>query len=394
MLAVLGTLAWRIWRTAAVTDLPEERPAAAEAGSARSAESGYVLAILLGGLAGLILAAPYAALVGFQLENLQLPAALRGVSLVRELERIPALWVVGLPLSVAVAWLLLPWIRSGRLPAAVPLCGMAVLLVNLLAAGGIGFPGVSQSLWLLLALSLNLSPHRTEERSVPRLGVGVLLFSALALVWACHATAYYPVLVSAVNLGRAREYLAAQRYEYAESAAAAAAQADPYSPEPWELLATIALLKYQGAKSPARLDRFEQALEELLRRDAHSSRRRLQAGDWCLHAFRHTQERVLIEHALAAYRRGVKFYPHGSLAHARLASAYALAGDAANARLSAQEALRLDGLSPHADQKLKLQPLLDPGPQGQLPAGVPDKPREQNLELLMRRLAGSAVAGG
>ena len=59
--------------------------------------------------------------------------------------------LLGLPLAAVCLLLLAPWVRTGCLPPAWPAIGVAVMLVNLSAAGGIGQPGVAGSFWLLLA---------------------------------------------------------------------------------------------------------------------------------------------------------------------------------------------------------------------------------------------------
>ena len=62
---------------------------------------------------------------------------------------------LGLPLAAATVAVLLGWIREGRMPGWLPAVGVVVLLVDLLAAGGIGLPGVAGTFWLLLCLGLS-----------------------------------------------------------------------------------------------------------------------------------------------------------------------------------------------------------------------------------------------
>ena len=56
--------------------------------------------------------------------------------------------------------------------------------------------------------------------------------------------------------------------------------------------------------------------------------------------------------AVAACSRAVKLYPTSARARAKLAEAYAAAGDQPAFRREAEEALRLDRETPHPDKKL------------------------------------------
>ena len=102
--------------------------------------------------------------------------------------------VGGLLVGAAAMGAMWPWVRTGRLPQRVPALAVLVLAINLLAAGGIAFPGVAGSLWILLALGFNEldavrdpsvarasqprramgADHGAGDR--PRRGLGLLLF--------------------------------------------------------------------------------------------------------------------------------------------------------------------------------------------------------------------------
>ena len=152
--------------------------------------------VLVGGAAGFLLSVP----VGL------LSAAPPGMAVV----------LLGLPLAAAAVMLMRGWIREGRLPRLLPAIGVVVLLVDLLAAGGIGLPSVAGTFWLLLALGLQGQP----PRGLRPVGAWVGLLAAIALAIACYRTAYSPVLGCQAQL-RLAEREPARAVEHLEAAAAA-----------------------------------------------------------------------------------------------------------------------------------------------------------------------------
>ena len=112
------------------------------------------------------------------------------------------MWVwLGLPLAAATMALLDCWVVAGPLSPLLPAIGASVLLVNLLAAGGIAAAGVAGTLWLLLAVGLNVAGP--AERLVPKpVGLALLVLASL-LGAACYQTAYAPVLESQVEIRKA-----------------------------------------------------------------------------------------------------------------------------------------------------------------------------------------------
>ncbi|MGO8751890.1 MAG: O-antigen ligase family protein [Thermoguttaceae bacterium] len=140
----------------------------------------------------------------------------------------PEMLLLGLPSAAVTVALLWHWVHQGKFPAKLAAIGVIALLVNLLAAGGICFPSVAGTLWILLALGLNLreddavvnTPHicgqlargAKEEQPVlapgqsiadgrrendgyrcsRRLGIA-MLGAFLLLTIGCYMTAYGPV---------------------------------------------------------------------------------------------------------------------------------------------------------------------------------------------------------
>ncbi|HUT11436.1 MAG TPA: O-antigen ligase family protein [Thermoguttaceae bacterium] len=262
-----------------------------------------------------------------------------------------ALWIV-LPLAAGCVALLRGWIVRGELPGALPAIGVVVLLVHLSAAGGIGFPGVAGSLWLLLALGLTGDRPKTLPRGTAWSGLVV----ALALAATCYSSAYGAVLDCQTALRLARQKAAEGRGLFSkdvERLYLEAAAADPLSAEPLRRLAALTFNAWTIDRSEATFRRFEDFNAQTLRRVPNSSSAWLASGDWYRRAFLTAGRQEDIEKAVDAYAQAVARYPNSALCHARLAVALHEAGRHEEARQEADEALRLDRMMPHEDKKLE-----------------------------------------
>ncbi|HJT31692.1 MAG TPA: O-antigen ligase family protein, partial [Pirellulales bacterium] len=175
------------------------------------------------------------------------------------------LMVFGLLATALAALASRRWIEHGTLGHAAPLIALGALLVNLLAAGGIGFAGVAGSLWLLLAILLCLGhPVRLSgERSRPI--AAVLLAASIAIAAICHYSAYLPVLRCRMLLAQADGDPA-----QAEQALRAAAAADPLADEPWKGLAALAMNRWRHEGDGRWLRLWQDAQAEILRRRPQS----------------------------------------------------------------------------------------------------------------------------
>jgi len=260
--------------------------------------------------------------------------------------------VLGLPLAAVAVALMLGWIESGRMPRWLPAVGVVVLLVDLLATGGIGFPGVAGTLWLLLALGL----QGEQPRALPVAGAWAALLVALALAVACYGTAYSPVLGCQGQLWLA-EREPARAVEHLEAAAAA----DPWAAEPWRQLAALWFEDWWRQPSEDGFRRFERAEAKSLELAPNSAPAWLAAGDWYYRAFfkigrgRAKGAGQAMDKAVAAYRLAVQRYPNIAVFRAKLAEACRAAGDRPGFRGEAEAALRLDEVTPHTDKKLSAE---------------------------------------
>ncbi|HEX5446824.1 MAG TPA: O-antigen ligase family protein [Pirellulales bacterium] len=274
------------------------------------------------------------------------------------------LLAMGLLCVVAAALVGWHWIDSGEMPRALPFIAVGALLVNLLAAGGIGFGGVAGSLWLLLAIALG-SCRTALSASLPRAAAIGPLTVAVILAVVCHVSAYRPVLRCRMRLDEAEA-----EPRMAEQSLRAAAAADPLADQPWRSLAAIAFARFERGGDRRALAAWKEAQSELLRRRPFLSAAWRQAGDGYFSIYRQTREPRELTAAVEHYQRAVALYPNYALARANLALALSAAGRQKQAQEQAAEALRLHELTPHADQKLspdvlaEIRPLAKPHADG------------------------------
>lgn len=283
---------------------------------------------LVGGLLGLLLA-----LVVGLISTVELP------------------WLIffaGLALLPAMTWLCSCWIRTGGLPRFMPAVCAAAMLVNLSAAGGIGFAGVAGSLWLLVAMMGRCG--RQASQPLPKWVVGALVTIGLVLVGSCWWTAYHPFLECRRLLA-----LADREPMQARQRILQAADADPWSDEPWRRLSAGDFAQWLKSPNDISAQRWQDDHQQVLRRRPHASAAWLAAADDYLAASHASaqprRKHEYLRQAILHYRQAAELYPTSPLAHARLALALDEASSD-DARNEAKLAVDLHDQTPHLDQKL------------------------------------------
>ncbi len=238
---------------------------------------------------------------------------------------------VAVPFGAVALWLLTPWVAKGECTARLLLLGAFVLMINLLAAGGIGFPGVAGSLWLLLGAAIwSADGSRELSRTGATVGFGLCCL----LVVACYLSAYKPNLERRMHLARAMEAPPVEAVNHLRKAA----EADPLSAEPWRKLA---FLHPDGVS--------EEAVQIAIEKDPLGASFIAEAGKQYLAGG--TKDGT--EKAARAFERAIELYPNNATYHGRLAEAYARLGRDDDAIREAKAAFRLDELTPHQDKKLQ-----------------------------------------
>lgn len=331
-------------------------------GDDAAAESGSVSAVYWGALAGGPLAF--------------------GVGLVVQHPPQPEIFVVGLPLAAIVIVMWHDWVMNGELEL-LPICGaLLVMAIDLLAAGGISFAGVSSTIWVLMAVALNQFAKPASWKAASKTVAGAVAVIALALLGGFWITTFRPVLDASMQLTAAEVQLAMGQVRKAEEHLLAATASDPYDSEAWQQLASLRNRIWLAAPNDRGEQAFREAVQQLLARDRHSEDTARMCGHWFVDAFRRTGDPGYLEEALGYYERASQLYPNYNLGQAQIAWTLHLLGRP-EAHQAASEALRLDGLNPHAEQKLAVRTLHD------RPAGGPDQPLSagnRNAEQLMNEL--------
>ncbi len=292
-----------------------------------------------GGALGLVFSFPLSVLVGFTLP----------------LE----CFVVTIVPATLCLWLLHRWVCHGGLAPGTTIVAICVAFLTLAFTGGIGFPGVVGSIWLLMAISMCSSPGTLTLHVLGqwRLIVSVLLIIALCL--ACYLTAYQPVLTGK----------------------------DPWNSDFWNQLATQHFERWLSQEDNRDFSEFQHSVEMILKYNAHSPYALRQAGLWYLLAGIKADTPAHLEKAERFLLDATQLYPTSSALQADYAWSLHLLGRSEEAAEAATTALRLDRLNPHKELKLKQRRLFDEPPSGNFPTLqiTPDNQSAEQCMVVLRK---------
>ena len=248
--------------------------------------------------------------------------------------------------------------QSGwEIQSSVIACAIVGLAIHLLGAGGIGMPGVAQSLWVLLALGLNVAERARSPRSARSKSLARAAVLASAGVVVCFALLVLrPVTASQSAIQSGQRRLLDRDLAGAETQFQAAAKFDPLSAEPWIELTRIHYERWRPERGRVAEEQFGHAVRsvEMATGLAPSSLEpySLMGG---LFEARAARDAPFWPRAIQAYRRCVQIYPTSATLHARLANSLWQSGEHDAARVEMSRALQLDNLTPHLDKKLAKQ---------------------------------------
>jgi O-antigen ligase len=270
---------------------------------------------------------------------------------------------------LAAALLIGPLWKRLPVPALALGAGALAVVVNLLAQGGIGIPTVALGLWTIVALGLNLRDDRPCSRireydsRMPALGLAVA-WSAIFGTFIGMVSPFWRS-EAAIARGEAAVRQSPPDFEEAEKAFELAATEDGYSARPWLSRAALHWMIWRERGSKVEDLRWMQI--PICYDMATAPPRNPRA--WAIHSERAARIHDLMREIgsrldplqltkyrgkiVEATRTASRLNPTNSELHARLAQASAEIHMFSDAVTEANEALRLDRITPHADRKLR-----------------------------------------
>ncbi len=251
----------------------------------------------------------------------------------------------------------------------IALASLIIFVVNLLAAGGIGFPGVSQTGWLLLALLVNQSsrpvspPTKSENlETANSWGSKICITSGLvmiSLVFLCQQTMLIPVIRGETILDQVRGEIELNQMTRSTQDIELAKRVDPHQSEVWRLASYHAWLKWQQSPNRERFEAFETSLDQWKRCNPNSRLVFRQAGIWYLMAHQKQGQLEYLDSAVSNFQQAVEKHPNSGMMWAQLAWTLREAQKGEQAKFAAEKALLLDSQNPHSDVQLQHRYLID-----------------------------------
>ncbi len=266
------------------------------------------------------------------------------------------------------------WISTGTLPARLAAIGFLVLAIHWLAAGGLSYPGVADTFWILLALGLNGPAGAVRPRAavgwLRRLAPSVALAVTVVAAVGCYYSAFLPVLSCRAEMAA----VAAPRLNDQSriDGLLRAVAADAFSADPW-----IEMARMAGQRAVEYPDdqlwrkRLLTAATSVIALRGHSSAAWSEIADLYRQLYGVSPSPELANRVLQLSRGAAYLYPNSARLQAEYGLALARVDDGADARRVARRALELDELTPHADKKLspelkqQLESVLDDAPAAQ-----------------------------
>ena len=261
-----------------------------------------------------------------------------------------------LPTFAIVIFLLQDWVERGELNRHHLMVAFVCWLLNLMVAGGISYPGVAFTGWILLGLAIRVdlwtecSSAKVLVSKTQRLTKLIIMVSLLLLAY---FTTHRPVTHSEHHLLNARFQLSQQQTTNAMQHLQDAIDADPYGSEACIQYANVLFMQMRKTVDDQVLEQYQTLVSQALALNTKSQATYELFSQQALLLYQEHQRPEFLRKALEYSTRQTELYPGNAYLWARLAICQHYNGQVSEMSVSIDKALRLDRENPHLEFKLR-----------------------------------------
>ncbi|MFL2865130.1 MAG: O-antigen ligase family protein [Pirellulaceae bacterium] len=266
-----------------------------------------------------------------------------------------SVFYVALPIFVMVIFLLQDWVDRGALNRFHLLVAFICWLLNLMVAGGISYPGVAFSGWLLLGLAISTwqVPFKPQEQvPMPKTQRWTTLAIMVSLPLLAFATSHRPTTASDYQLMNARFYLSQNQTNQAAKHLQQSIKDDPYGIDAYILYANVLFMKLGPSADEELLREYQTLVSQTLMLNSKSQMNFELFSQQSLLLYQYHQLPDALDRALDYAMRESELYPANAYIWARLAVCQYYAGHLDEMEASIERAFSLDAENPHSEFKL------------------------------------------
>ena len=272
-----------------------------------------------------------------------------------------SVFYVALPGFAIVIFLLQDWVERGQLHPHHLLLAFVCWAINLSVAGGITYPGVAYTGWLLLGLSLlsrsnkNLSgveSQNLDQRVLSQRQRWIMMVFMGALPIAAYVTFHRPVTTVDYQLLHANYDLSQNKITGAREHLQEAINADPTNTDAYLRHANVLFMLLSEERSTPLYDEYRKLVDQALALNPNSQTSYELFSQQALLLYDRFKQPEDLSRALEFVKRESELYPTNAYIFARMSICQYFQGDWKASLLAQEKAFSLDDENPHLEFKL------------------------------------------
>tara|TARA_B100000945_G_scaffold321608_1_gene337564 strand:- start:3784 stop:6084 length:2301 start_codon:yes stop_codon:yes gene_type:complete len=300
-----------------------------------------------------------------------------------------SVFYVALPIFAVVIFLLQDWVDRGELNRYHLLVALICWLLNLMVAGGISYPGVGFTGWLLLGLAVTTQQvlHKPDEQvAMSKSQRQAILAITVSLPLLAFLTSHRPVTLSDYHLMNAKFYLSQDQSSQATEHLQQAIEADTYGTDAYILYANVLFMRLSDSVDAQDLSEYQTFVSQALALNTKSQNTYELFSQQALLLYQYHQISEALDRALEYTEREVALNPQNAYLWARLAVCQYFSGQPSEMAASIERAIQLDKKNPHIEFKLSNRRLLEAEFSGWKGRKVYFEKKDESLEQSLQYL--------